>query len=87
MQRTEAVVDTILLSTGTGYALTNIHTILGIVILAIQICWFVFKTVYFIYRKLKQGKTIQDCEEDVNSLIGNLTNMEKYINDREDKKR
>lgn len=73
MNTATKAIDTTLITIGTGYALSNIHNILGIIILVIQILWIITKVVVKIVKHIKEKKPIEDLDKDMEELINILT--------------
>lgn len=72
-------VDSILLALGTAFSLTNIESVLGIIILIIQIIWITFKLIYSLKEKLKSNKPIDDLDVDVNEIINKANDIKDII--------
>lgn len=72
-------VDSILLAIGTAFSLSNIESLLGIIILVIQVIWIVFKLIYSVKDKLKSNKPIDDLDIDVNEIINKANDIKDII--------
>lgn len=72
-------VDSILLALGTAFSLSNIESVLGIIILVIQVMWISFKLIYSIKDKLKSNKPIDDLDIDVNEIINKANDIKDII--------
>lgn len=87
MTNTERIIDSCLLAVGSFYSLTNIREVLGIVILIVQLLWLLFKLIAKIVNSLKENKSLEFDDKDVEEFtkhIDNLTNeMFKEVNDNE----
>ena len=68
------IIEDVLIGAGIGVALIDIQTILGIIILSIQLFIFLFKLGLKIYNGIKNNKpeeietALKDAEEDIKSL-------------------
>lgn len=67
------------MAVGTAYSLENIETILGIIILCIQIIWLVSKLFYKLYLLRKNKATIEDVGNEVNNTVKQLQNIKNDI--------
>lgn len=72
-------VDSILLTLGTAFSLSNIESVLGIIILVIQVIWIGFKLIYSVKDKLKSNKPIDDLDIDVNEIINKASDIKDII--------
>lgn len=80
----EKMIDTFLTTIGLTYGLAQIHEILGIVILVLNICWMISRLAYNIYVKTK-NKDFKGIEEDVNKTLEDLSNIKDSIEQKEKK--
>lgn len=62
-------IDTAFLLAGTTYGITNIQTILGIVVLSLQVLWLLTKIIVKIVRYIKSGKDLAVLDDEVNDVI------------------
>lgn len=77
MSKINATIDSLFLVIGTGYSLVNIQTILGIVVLCLQIVWIITKIVVKVIKKVKAGEDISALDDEVDDVIGII---EHYAN-------
>lgn len=84
------VVDTTLLTIGTGYALANIQTVLGIAVLCVQLGWLLTKFVIKLTHKIRDKADLSELDDDVASILGGLNDISKSLegkdNERDNKK-
>lgn len=81
----ETMIDTFLTTIGLTYGLAQIHEILGIVILVLNICWMIGRLAYNVYIKVK-NKDFKGIEEDVNKTLDDLTSIKDSIEQKEKEK-
>lgn len=81
----ETIIDTFLTTIGLTYGLAQIHDILGIVILVLNICWMISRLAYNIYIKAK-NKDFKGIEEDVNKTLDDLASIKDSIEQKEKEK-
>ena len=72
------IVDSLLLVSGVTYSALNIETVLGIIILVLQILWFSLKFYIKLKEILKDGEIdeeeLTEIGEDVSDFIGEVKN-------------
>lgn len=81
----ETIIDTFMTTIGLTYGLAQIHEILGIVILVLNICWMLTRLGYNIYIKVK-NKDFKGIEEDVNKTLDDLSSIKDSIEQKEKEK-
>ena len=69
MVNTERTADVLLLTAGTTIGFANIESVLGIVILALQVIWFGAKIISKIYTALKTKQPLKDEEINVSATL------------------
>lgn len=69
MNKISNIVDYSLIILGTSYSLQNIESLLGIIILSIQIIWLLFKFVVKLINVLKNKQSLDTLDNDVKDLI------------------
>ena len=75
------IVDNVLITIGLAFAISDIESILGIIILIVQIIWILAKAVIRIYHAVKEKNekeamnSIKDLSEDLTDLKNNLPNQ------------
>lgn len=72
----------ILIPIGAYLGITQLESILGIIILAFQILLIIYKGVYAIYIKIK-NKNYKDISNDISNTIQQLEDLKKGTNDNE----
>lgn len=80
MANSNSTVDTLLLITGTATGLVNLESILGIIILVIQLLWLGFKLVYKIITSIKEKKSLDTLDKDVEDLVDFIEESKNNIN-------
>ena len=68
------IVDCVLIAFGVTISIETIESILGVIILVIQIVWIITKLIINIYEKIK-AKQYDQIEQDVNDAIENLNHL------------
>ena len=84
MRTFERITDTILLTVGSTYSLANIETILGIVILVINLAWIVTKLVYKIVKSIKKGEDLEIHDNEVSSVTKTIEDFKKDYYSRDE---
>lgn len=79
MSKTEKFIDGFLLTVGSGYSLTNIKEILGIIILFIQLIWILSKIAAKIINKSNNSKGSDEVNEDVKILTTIVDKIVDFI--------
>ena len=75
MSNVNRTVDSCLLAIGGAYSLANIETVLGIIILCIQLTWIVAKIVSKIYYRIKNKEYPILTDDEVNKFIEELNDI------------
>lgn len=68
---------------GVAYGIEYIYTILGIIILALNIVSILYACIYSIYNKVK-NKKYNEINDDINKAIDELNNLNKKGNDKDE---
>ncbi len=76
MNKVNDCVDYTLISLGTLIGLDNIESILGIIILSIQLLWFICKGCYKIYQLIK-AKKFDKIEDVVDDMVDDIDGLKK----------
>ena len=80
-------VDNALIAIGLAFAISDIESILGIIILIVQLVWILAKAIVRIYHAVKEknGKevtdSIKDLSDDLTDLKNNLPSQKKEGDD------
>ena len=69
---------------GLAISIDQIETILGIVILCIQICWILGKFIYSVIQKIKE-KRYSEIKEDIDTVTEELQNVTNNNNGKDGK--
>ena len=89
MQNISRVVDGALIALGLTYSLQNIQSILGIIILAIQIIWLLAKFITKVISYIKEKRNIDELDPDFKDVVDKISdikdNLPKEDNDNESK--
>lgn len=81
MSNWERNIDVCLLSIGSAYSLANIESILGIIILVIQLIWFTIKFVSKIVNAIKSGSSVVEViSENADEFIEIVDDVRDAIN-------
>lgn len=70
------IIDTTLIAIGTALGISQIESILGIIIISIQILWILFKLYYNVYKSIK-NKKFERVKQEVDKAIDELENLKK----------
>nr|DAI46663.1 MAG TPA: ATP synthase B chain precursor-like protein [Caudoviricetes sp.] len=70
------IIDTTLIAIGTALGISQIESILGIIIISIQILWILFKLCYNVYKSIKDKK-YEKVKQEVDKAIDELENLKK----------
>lgn len=90
MQNISRIVDGALIALGLTYSLQNIQSILGIIILVIQIIWLLTKFITKVVSYIKEKRNIGELDTDLQDVVDKITdikdNLPKEDNNDESKK-
>lgn len=81
------IVDNILITIGLAFAISDIESILGIIILIVQLVWILVKAIIRIYHAVKEKNekevtdSLKDLSDDLTDLKNNLPNERKEGDD------
>lgn len=84
------IVDNVLIAIGLAFAISDIESILGIIILIVQLVWILAKAVIRIYHAVKEKNekeamdSLKDLSEDLTDLKKTLPNEMKKEGDDDD---
>lgn len=62
-------IDGAFLVIGSAYGLSNLQTILGIVVLSLQVIWILTKLIVKIVHHIKTGKDLSELDDEVDDVI------------------
>lgn len=82
MKNASQIMDTTLMATGTIFGLANIEHILGVVLLIIQIAWFMTKLILASYKSIKEGESLDEHDDEVDEFIDTLNGIKNDIADK-----
>lgn len=77
------VIDDVLIATGITISLADIHQILSIIILILNVAWILTKLGIKIYQKVKQKK-YGEIAEDIQTAKDELTEVDNSLKDKKD---
>lgn len=77
------IIDSVLLTLGTAFSLSNIESLLGIVILIVQIMWLSFKLIYSLKNNVKHDKPIEELDDEFNDVIKKITELKNEVDNKE----
>lgn len=72
-------VDYIVMSAGTIFGIANIEHILGIVLLVIQIAWFMTKLIYSSYKSIKENEDLSHLDDEVDEFTDTINSIKDKI--------
>ena len=70
------MIDTTLIAIGMALGISQIESILGIIIISIQVLWILFKLCYNVYKSIK-NKKFEKIKQEVDNAIDELENLKK----------
>lgn len=79
MQNISRVVDGALIALGLTYSLQNIQSILGIIILAIQIIWLLTKFITKVVSYIKEKRNINELDTDLQDVVDKITDIKDSL--------
>lgn len=79
MQNVSRTVDGALIALGLTYSLQNIQSILGIIILAIQIIWLLTKFIIKVVSYIKEKRNINELDTDLQDVIDKITDVKDSL--------
>lgn len=79
--KTDNLVDGLFLAIGTGYSLSNIQTVLGVILLVLQIVWIIAKIVIKVIRKAKTGEPVDILSDEVDDALEAADKLIEKIGD------
>lgn len=79
MQNASRIVDGALIALGLTYSLQNIQSILGIIILAIQIIWLLTKFITKVISYIKAKRNIDELDPDLQDVVDKITDIKDTL--------
>ena len=79
------IIEDVLIATGITISLSDIHQILSIIILVVDVVWILFKCGLKIYQKIKEKK-YSEIAEDIKTASEELKELDNQINESKDSK-
>lgn len=70
------IIDATLIAFGTALGISQIESVLGVIIISIQILWILFKLCYNVYKSIK-NKKFEKVKQEVDKAIDELENLKK----------
>lgn len=77
----ETMLDASFITIGMTYSLANIETILGVIILAIQLVWILFKCATKIFQFIKKKITFKELSENIDETVEHLESIREEVRD------
>lgn len=74
MKALQNVVDVSLIAACTAWSIDNIESMLGIILLIIQICWILVKLIINLVKYVKSGKNIDELDKYIDEVENNVNN-------------
>ena len=71
-------VDNVLIAIGLAFAISDIESILGIIILIVQLLWILTKAIVRIYHAVKE-KNSKEVTDSIKDLSEDLTDLKKTL--------
>lgn len=78
------IVDSVLIALGVTFGLNEIESLLGIIILSVQILWIFVKVGIKIYHNIKDKNT-SGVVDNIKDLHDELVDLQEDLKDKEDK--
>lgn len=94
MLQTLDAIENGLIAVGTVFGIANVDTILGIIMLSIQVILLIIKLAIKIFNSVKKGESLDYLDDDIGSVIDGIEDVideikehkeEKELNDGEHK--
>ena len=83
MNKYDKYIDTFFIITGTTYSLDNIETLLGIIILSLQLLWLCVKAILKICKCIKEKKDFVEIDNEINDVINKLDEVKDQLKEKE----
>ena len=83
MDKVSNAVDYTLIALGTSLSLANIQTILGIIMLCIQLAWLAVKLIVKIVDTIKKRGNLGQLDGDVKELVDRIGELQEQLHEKE----
>ena len=77
------VIDGVLIATGISISLADIHQILSIIILILNVSWILAKLIIKVVQKIKSGKDIETISDDIKDAKDELEHLDNQIEQKD----
>ena len=77
------VIDGVLIATGISISLADIHQILSIIILVLNVSWILAKLIIKVIQKIKSGKDIETISDDIKDAKDELEHLDNQIEQKD----
>ena len=84
MQNISKVIDGALIALGVTYSLQNIESMLGIIILAIQVIWLLAKFIVKVVTYIKNKKELSELDPDVSDITDKISDIKDMLPKEDD---
>lgn len=84
MQNISKVIDGALIALGFTYSLQNIESILGIIILAIQVIWLLTKFIVKVVTYIKNKKELSELDPEVSDITDKISDIKDMLPKEDD---
>lgn len=75
------IVDYTLIATGVIVGVDNIKSIIGLIVVGIQLVWLLVKLGYKICKTIKEKGSLEDLDSDISNLVDNLKDVSDSLTD------
>ena len=84
MEKVSRIIDVCMLSAGVSYSLANIQTILGVVMLSIQIAWLATKFIIKLVNKIRAKENLDDLDNEIDTIIDTIKDVKDDLTKEEE---
>lgn len=84
MQNISKIIDGALIALGFTYSLQNIESMLGIIILAIQVIWLLAKFIVKVVTYIKNKKELSELDPDVSDITDKISDIKDMLPKEDD---
>lgn len=79
MDKVSNAIDCTLIALGTTFSLANIQSLLGIIMLAVQLIWILVKLIVKIVETIKKRGNLGELDGDVKDLVDKIGELQKQL--------
>lgn len=83
MDKVSNAVDCTLIALGTTFSLANIQSILGVIMLCIQLVWIAVKLIVKIVDTIKKRENLGQLDGDVKDLVDRIGELQEQLHEKE----